>query len=51
MKRKPTRAERVAIQKDNPSLNLSDWLVRKNTQGKVELVHRLTGTRKWVYTA
>lgn len=41
----------MAIQKANPSLNVQDWLVQKNTQGKAELVHRLTGTKKWVYIA
>lgn len=48
MKRNPTRKEMQAIQKANPNLNVQNWLVRKSLQGKMELEHKATGTRKWV---
>jgi hypothetical protein len=41
---KPTKRQKIAIQA--AGLNYDNWLVYKNIEGKLHLVHRETGTKK-----
>lgn len=42
--KRPTRKQKITIRKYG--LNYNNWFVCKNTDGKLHLVHRFTGTKR-----
>lgn len=45
--KKPTRKQKEAIKAAN--LNPNNWLVYKNLNGELHIVHRDTGTKRKIY--